>query len=407
MQLHQMFSFPVACLVFAAIGLALGLEHAQGRPARRPDPGARRSSSSTTPSWPWPRPGPRASRATADRRQRRSRGHLGPVDAEHRPGRRRPAFARRGGRRGRRAVRTSTVRDSRRGAPRCRPPGGGAAAGGRVRELAGRSCCACRGWTCPCRGCWTAMSACDSCPVGRARLPGPAGALLHRRVRRPGGQALQASRRTRGCSRASCSTRRRNSSSSSSRSPMLIAVLGTIGGLTRSSELVVMRACGVSLYRTALPLLRLRAGRQRAAVRGRGARAGRGQQGRPRTPGLAPRPEAAARPRSSAASNNWLVGEDGRIYAYAAFGTGTRLNGSQPAIQGLSVFEPADHPYRLRSHLYAARARFDGSAWRARTGLDASEFDRRDRRPGRFRAADARAPPRSRTSSARRSIRAR
>lgn len=35
----------------------------------------------------------------------------------------------------------------------------------------------------------------------------------------------------------------------------LIATLVTIGLLTRSSELVVMRACGISLYRTAMPLL--------------------------------------------------------------------------------------------------------------------------------------------------------
>ena len=36
---------------------------------------------------------------------------------------------------------------------------------------------------------------------------------------------------------------------------VLLATLVTVGVLTRSSELVVMRACGVSLYRTALPLL--------------------------------------------------------------------------------------------------------------------------------------------------------
>ena len=40
---------------------------------------------------------------------------------------------------------------------------------------------------------------------------------------------------------------------------VLLATLVTIGLLTRSSELVVMRACGVSLYRTALPLLALAA----------------------------------------------------------------------------------------------------------------------------------------------------
>ena len=36
---------------------------------------------------------------------------------------------------------------------------------------------------------------------------------------------------------------------------VLVAVLATIGGLMRTGELVVMRACGVSLYRVGLPLI--------------------------------------------------------------------------------------------------------------------------------------------------------
>ena len=36
---------------------------------------------------------------------------------------------------------------------------------------------------------------------------------------------------------------------------VLLAALVTIGALTKSSELIVMRACGISLYRTAVPLL--------------------------------------------------------------------------------------------------------------------------------------------------------
>ena len=35
----------------------------------------------------------------------------------------------------------------------------------------------------------------------------------------------------------------------------LVATLVTIGTMTKNSELIVMRACGVSLYRTAVPLL--------------------------------------------------------------------------------------------------------------------------------------------------------
>ena len=36
---------------------------------------------------------------------------------------------------------------------------------------------------------------------------------------------------------------------------VLLAAIVTVGALTKSSELIVMRACGISLYRTAVPLL--------------------------------------------------------------------------------------------------------------------------------------------------------
>ena len=41
---------------------------------------------------------------------------------------------------------------------------------------------------------------------------------------------------------------------------VLIATLVTVGALTRNSELIVMRACGISLYRAALPAHRPRRG---------------------------------------------------------------------------------------------------------------------------------------------------
>ncbi len=50
----------------------------------------------------------------------------------------------------------------------------------------------------------------------------------------------------------------------------LVGTLVTIGLLTKSSELIVMRACGVSLYRTALPLLVLGLALERPALRSRG-----------------------------------------------------------------------------------------------------------------------------------------
>ena len=75
MYLHQKFSFPVACVVFAMIGLALGLhtrkEGKLARPGARPDRDLRLL---------------RAARARRDPHQGRLlRPHLGPLVPEHRP----------------------------------------------------------------------------------------------------------------------------------------------------------------------------------------------------------------------------------------------------------------------------------------------------------------------------------
>ena len=142
---------------------------------------------------------------------------------------------------------------------------------------------------------------------------------------------------------------------------VLVAVLTTIGGLTRTNELVVMRACGVSLYRVALPLFgfallcsamlfvideRVLGEASRAAAQlNDELRRGR------------PSPITAI-----AATNQWLVGDDKRIYAYGGFGLDVR-RGGQPAIQSLSAFETLEGPYRLQSHLHAARATLGQSGW--------------------------------------------
>jgi LPS export ABC transporter permease LptG/LPS export ABC transporter permease LptF len=126
----------------------------------------------------------------------------------------------------------------------------------------------------------------------------------------------------------------------------LVAVLSTIGGLTRTSELTVMRACGVSLYRVAAPLMLLalvssgalflldervvaEANRKAATlediIRGRA----------PRTVDVANR--------------NWLAAPD-RIYYYVAF------DARRATLYALSVFETAADPFRIVTHTYAERA---------------------------------------------------
>ena len=97
----------------------------------------------------------------------------------------------------------------------------------------------------------------------------------------------------------------------------LVAVLGTIGGLTRTSELTVMRSCGVSLYRVALPLLVLALlwsgllyllqedvlGRQPARRRARRRHQLRGREAHTVT----------------FENRNWLASGDGRVFYYREF----------------------------------------------------------------------------------------
>ena len=149
----------------------------------------------------------------------------------------------------------------------------------------------------------------------------------------------------------------------------LIAALGAIGGLTRSGELIVMRACGVSLYRAAAPLLVFalvlsgvlllveervlgEANRTASVLR---------NQFRDEHPGEVPAGIGFQ-------NHRWLVGDDGRIYHYALFMLADPANGGRPTIHDLSVFDVEQHPYRLRTHLYAAHARFDGNGWRLDRG---------------------------------------
>ena len=111
-------------------------------------------------------------------------------------------------------------------------------------------------------------------PDAGARLLRPDGPVLHRHGRRSLGEALQGPGGRVAARRSTSGTRRPRFIYYIMPIATLVAVLGTIGGLTRSSELIVMRACGVSLYRAAAPLLVLGAAVERDALRPRGARAG-------------------------------------------------------------------------------------------------------------------------------------
>jgi LPS export ABC transporter permease LptG len=147
----------------------------------------------------------------------------------------------------------------------------------------------------------------------------------------------------------------------------LLATLATFGGLTRTSELTVMRASGISLYRTALPLVigatvlagvlfaidervlassNVEARRLEDAIRGRA----------PHT--------------LDARNQSWFADlAGGRIYHYAAF------DDRRLMLLGLSVFELSASPFRLTAHTYADRVTYTRDGWTADGGWT-HRFDR-------------------------------
>ncbi|MBM3818887.1 MAG: LPS export ABC transporter permease LptG [Acidimicrobiia bacterium] len=140
---------------------------------------------------------------------------------------------------------------------------------------------------------------------------------------------------------------------------VLLATLVTIGLLTKNSELVVMKACGISLYRVALPMVAgaLVAGgvlfaleetilgpsnRQAEAIR----HVIRG--GNPQT--------------FDVLNRRWVSGTDGEIYHYNFFDARTRQ------LNGLSIYQFA-RPDALARRTYVERASYvSGDRWRVEEG---------------------------------------
>lgn len=138
----------------------------------------------------------------------------------------------------------------------------------------------------------------------------------------------------------------------------LVAVLTTLGGLTRTNELTVLRACGTSLYRTALPMLvlalclsgilfaledRVVAQSERRAEELRNT--------------IRDRPQRTF----SAANRSWSINE-GTFYHYVVFDV------HRQTLHQLSVFETALEPYRMKSHTFAKTVAYADGKWIARDG---------------------------------------
>jgi LPS export ABC transporter permease LptF/LPS export ABC transporter permease LptG len=124
----------------------------------------------------------------------------------------------------------------------------------------------------------------------------------------------------------------------------LVATLVTIGLLTRNSELIVMRACGISLYRSAAPMLLF------AAV-------GSGVLFEMQEHVLAGANREAQRLNATirgwpvqtfgTLDRRWILGNTGAIYHYDIF------NPAVNQFAGLSIFQIDDAAWRLGSLTYA------------------------------------------------------
>ena len=142
---------------------------------------------------------------------------------------------------------------------------------------------------------------------------------------------------------------------------VLLGTLVTIGLLTKNSELVVMKACGISLYRVALPML---AGAVVAggilfaleeSVLGPSNR---------RAEAIRYVIRGGSLQTFDVLNRRWVSGGDGQVYHYDYFDPRTHR------FTGLSIFEFGDGMQTLARRTYAERAvsEGDGSAWRLEQG---------------------------------------
>jgi LPS export ABC transporter permease LptG len=139
---------------------------------------------------------------------------------------------------------------------------------------------------------------------------------------------------------------------------VLLSALVTIGVLTKNSELIVMRACGVSLYRTAAPMVAFALAAS-AVLFGMEERvlafANR------RADQLKHLIRGGSAQTFDVLNRKWIVGRGGEVYHYQFFNPRTR------ELNGLSLFEFDSRTHALTRRVYAQRAVYrpaaEGPGW--------------------------------------------
>ncbi|MEO8682342.1 MAG: LptF/LptG family permease, partial [Vicinamibacterales bacterium] len=139
---------------------------------------------------------------------------------------------------------------------------------------------------------------------------------------------------------------------------VLLSSLVTIGLLTKNSELIVMRACGISLYRTALPLVvfamlasALLFGMEERVLATSNRQADR----------LNHLIRTGSAQTFDVLNRKWLVGKHGEVYHYQYY------EPRKHELNGLSVFTFDDQAHAIAGRLYANRATWNPGPGEAKT----------------------------------------
>lgn len=172
---------------------------------------------------------------------------------------------------------------------------------------------------------------------------------------------------------------------------VLLSALVTIGLLTKNSELIVMRACGISLYRTSLPLVAFGLlasaflfGMEETVLASANQRADRLDHvirtGSPQTFGVLNR--------------RWMVGTNGEVYHYQYYDPRNR------ELNSLTVYEFDHSTHALKSRRFVQRATYAPTGGNPQWNLDigwerdfdpttkVSSFKRFENATARFEPAD-------------------
>jgi LPS export ABC transporter permease LptG len=140
---------------------------------------------------------------------------------------------------------------------------------------------------------------------------------------------------------------------------VLLSVLVTFGLLARSSELTVLKACGISLYRVSLPIIGLSlVGSALLFGLEQGVLAESNRKADAADRVIRNLPQQNLNPMN----RRWVVARDGSVYHYGFF------DAPQTTLTNLTVYAPKPDAWRLSSMTYAASAAHRDGAWTARNG---------------------------------------